>query len=64
MIGQELVMGSQGRWSQSKEFLDLITSIDEVRSKEEEDRINARDLEHLKRRLADPDVPHRKMNVP
>jgi hypothetical protein len=60
-IGRELAMGSQGGWGQSKEFLDLVKSIGEARSKAEEDRIIARELEHLKRRLADPDVPRRKM---
>lgn len=54
-------MGSQGGWGQSKEFLDLVKSIGEARSKAEEDRIISRELEHLKRRLADPDVPRRKM---
>ncbi|PWZ08969.1 AP-4 complex subunit epsilon [Zea mays] len=60
-FGRELAMGSQGGWGQSKEFLDLVKSIGEARSKAEEDRIIARELEHLKRRLADPDVPRRKM---
>ncbi|KAI5002942.1 hypothetical protein ZWY2020_027592 [Hordeum vulgare] len=60
-IGRELAMGSQGGWGQSKEFLDLVKSIGEARSKAEEDRIISRELEHLKRRLADPDVPRRKM---
>ncbi|EMS64146.1 AP-4 complex subunit epsilon [Triticum urartu] len=54
-------MGSQGGWGQSKEFLDLVKSIGEARSKAEEDRIISRELDHLKRRLADPDVPRRKM---
>ncbi|KAG8078863.1 hypothetical protein GUJ93_ZPchr0007g4617 [Zizania palustris] len=60
-IGRELAMGSQGGWGQSKEFLDLVKSIGEARSKAEEDRIISRELEHLKRRLADPDVQRRKM---
>ncbi|KAL6613934.1 hypothetical protein ACP70R_036204 [Stipagrostis hirtigluma subsp. patula] len=60
-IGRELAMGSQGGWGQSKDFLDLVKSIGEARSKAEEDRIIARELEYLKRRLADPDVPRRKM---
>ncbi|XP_044342725.1 AP-4 complex subunit epsilon [Triticum aestivum] len=60
-IGRELAMGSQGGWGQSKEFLDLVKSIGEARSKAEEDRIISRELDHLKRRLADPDVPRRKM---
>nr|KYP54408.1 AP-4 complex subunit epsilon-1 [Cajanus cajan] len=51
-------MGSQG---QSKEFLDLIKSIGEARSKAEEDRIVLREIETLKRRINDADIPKRKM---
>ncbi|XP_072969277.1 AP-4 complex subunit epsilon [Typha angustifolia] len=54
-------MGAQGGWSQSKEFLDLVKSIGEARSKAEEDRIVLREIETLKRRIAEPDVPRRKM---
>ncbi|XP_010909540.1 AP-4 complex subunit epsilon isoform X2 [Elaeis guineensis] len=54
-------MGSQGGWGQSKEFLDLVKSIGEARSKAEEDRIILREIETLKRRIAEPDVPRRKM---
>jgi AP-4 complex subunit epsilon-1 len=50
-------MGSQGGWGQSKEFLDLVKSIGEARSKAEEDRIIARELEHLKRRSPTPTCP-------
>ncbi|XP_068666799.1 AP-4 complex subunit epsilon-like [Aristolochia californica] len=54
-------MGSQGGWGQSKEFLDLVKSIGEARSKTEEERIVLHEIETLKRRIADPDVPKRKM---
>jgi len=54
-------MGSQGGWNQSKEFLDLVKSIGESRSKAEEDRIVLQEIETLKRRISDPDVPRRKM---
>ncbi|XP_057963942.1 AP-4 complex subunit epsilon [Malania oleifera] len=57
-------MGSQGGgWGggQSKEFLDLVKSIGEARSKAEEDRIVLNEIDTLKRRLAEPDIPKRKM---
>lgn len=54
-------MGSQGGWGQSKEFLDLVKSIGEARSKAEEDRIVLREIESLKRRISEPEVPKRKM---
>ncbi|CAA6668204.1 unnamed protein product [Spirodela intermedia] len=54
-------MGSQGGWGQSKEFLDLVKSIGEARSKAEEDRIVLQEIETLKRRINEPDVPRRKM---
>ncbi|XP_077212297.1 AP-4 complex subunit epsilon-like [Tasmannia lanceolata] len=54
-------MGSQGGWGQSKEFLDLVKSIGESRSKAEEDRIILSEIEILKRRITDPDIPKRKM---
>ncbi|CAJ1930804.1 unnamed protein product [Sphenostylis stenocarpa] len=57
-LGRELAMGSHG---QSKEFLDLIKSIGEARSKAEEDRIVLRQIETLKRRINDADTPKRKM---
>ncbi|KAL5550092.1 hypothetical protein UlMin_000268 [Ulmus minor] len=60
-IGRELAMGSQGGFGQSKEFLDLVKSIGEARSKAEEDRIVIHEIETLKRRLAEPDIPKRKM---
>ncbi|KAI3728002.1 hypothetical protein L6452_16627 [Arctium lappa] len=54
-------MGSQGGFGQSKEFLDLVKSIGESRSKAEEDRIVLREIETLKRRITEPDIPKRKM---
>ncbi|CAL9145664.1 unnamed protein product [Musa hybrid cultivar] len=62
-IGRELAMGSQGGgWTgQSKEFLDLVKSIGEARSKAEEDRIILREIDSLRRRIAEPDVPRRRM---
>lgn len=54
-------MGSQGGFGQSKEFLDLIKSIGEARSKAEEDRIVLHEIETLKRRITEPDIPKRKM---
>ncbi|XP_015897484.3 AP-4 complex subunit epsilon [Ziziphus jujuba] len=60
-IGRELAMGSQGGFGQSKEFLDLVKSIGEARSKAEEDRIVLHEIETLKKRLSEPDIPKRKM---
>ncbi|KAF2308766.1 hypothetical protein GH714_017374 [Hevea brasiliensis] len=60
-IGRELAMGSQGGFGQSKEFLDLVKSIGEARSKAEEDRIVLSEIETLKRRIVEPDIPRRKM---
>ncbi|OVA05702.1 Clathrin/coatomer adaptor [Macleaya cordata] len=60
-IGRELAMGSQGGWGLSKEFLDLVKSIGEARSKAEEDRIVMHEIEILKRRITEPDIPKRKM---
>lgn len=54
-------MGSQGGFGQSKEFLDLVKSIGEARSKAEEDRIVLSEIETLKRRIVEPDIPKRKM---
>lgn len=54
-------MGSQGGFGQSKEFLDLIKSIGESRSKAEEDRIVLREVETLKIRLNDPNTPKFKL---
>ncbi|GLT73924.1 hypothetical protein SLA2020_457530 [Shorea laevis] len=54
-------MGSQGGFYQSKEFLDLVKSIGECRSKAEEDRIVLNEIETLKRRISEPDIPKRKM---
>ncbi|XP_002519936.2 AP-4 complex subunit epsilon [Ricinus communis] len=60
-IGRELAMGSQGGFGQSKEFLDLVKSIGEARSKAEEDRIVLSEIETLKKRIVEPDIPKRKM---
>ncbi|KAG9143583.1 hypothetical protein Leryth_020801 [Lithospermum erythrorhizon] len=58
-IGRELAMASsQG---QSKEFQDLIKSIGEARSKSEEDRIIVSEIETLKARITQPDIPKRKL---
>ncbi|KAK4435595.1 AP-4 complex subunit epsilon [Sesamum alatum] len=54
-------MGSQGGFGQSKEFLDLIKSIGECRSKAEEDRIVLREIETLKTRLSSPNTPKFKL---
>lgn len=54
-------MGSQGGFNQSKQFLDLIKSIGEARSKSEEDRIVIHEIETLKRIINSPDIPKRKM---
>ncbi|XP_057830971.2 AP-4 complex subunit epsilon [Cryptomeria japonica] len=54
-------MGSQGGWGQTKEFLDLVKAIGEARSKAEEERIVLREIETLKKRINEPDVPKRKM---
>ncbi|GMJ00200.1 Adaptor Protein Complex 4E [Hibiscus trionum] len=54
-------MGSQGGFNQSKEFLDLVKSIGEARSKAEEDRIVLSEIETLKRCISEPDIPKRKM---
>ncbi|KAL3651019.1 hypothetical protein CASFOL_007422 [Castilleja foliolosa] len=54
-------MGSQGGFGQSKEFLDLIKSIGEARSKAEEDRIVVREIETLKARLSNPNTPKFKL---
>ncbi|KAL8259890.1 hypothetical protein R6Q59_027843 [Mikania micrantha] len=54
-------MGSQGGFNQSKEFLDLVKSIGEARSKSEEDRIVLHEIETLKRQINEPDIPKRKM---
>lgn len=54
-------MGSQGGFGQSKEFLDLVKSIGEARSKAEEDRIVLNEIETLKRRISEPEIPKRKM---
>ncbi|KAL2326390.1 hypothetical protein Fmac_025448 [Flemingia macrophylla] len=45
----------------SKEFLDLIKSIGEARSKEKKDRIVLREIKTLKRRINDTEIPNHKM---
>lgn len=60
-IGRELAMGSQGGFGQSKEFLELVKSIGEARSKAEEDRIVVGEIETLKRRLSEAEIPTRRM---
>ena len=57
-IGRELAMGSQGS---SKDFLDLVKAIGEAKSKAEEERIVLAEIESLKRRIVEPDVPRKKM---
>ncbi|XVF13778.1 hypothetical protein REPUB_Repub08aG0236800 [Reevesia pubescens] len=54
-------MGSHGGFYHSKEFLDLVKCIGEARSKSEEDRIVLNEIETLKRRISEPDIPKRKM---
>lgn len=54
-------MSSQVGFGQSKEFLDLIKSIGEARSKSEEDRIVLREIETLKARLSNPNNPKLKL---
>lgn len=60
-IGRELAMGSQGGFSQFKEFLDLVKSIGEAQSKPEEERIFLLEIETLKRGLSEPEIPKCKM---
>ncbi|XP_024531548.1 AP-4 complex subunit epsilon [Selaginella moellendorffii] len=60
-IGRELAMGSQGVWGSSKEFLELVKTIGEAKSKAEEERIVLAEIESLKRRIQEPDVPRKKM---
>jgi AP-4 complex subunit epsilon-1 len=59
-FGRELAMSSQGRWGSSKEFLDLVKSIGEAKSKAEEEQIVASEIEMRKRRIVEPDVPPRR----
>ncbi|THG18621.1 hypothetical protein TEA_020017 [Camellia sinensis var. sinensis] len=54
-------MGSHGGFGESKDFLILVKSIGETRSKVEEDRIILRKIETLKRQITEPDIPKRKM---
>jgi AP-4 complex subunit epsilon-1 len=57
-IGRELAMGAQGS---SKEFLELVKMIGEAKSKAEEERIVTQEIEVLKKKIAEPDVPRRRM---
>lgn len=57
-IGRELAMGSQ---ASSKEFLDLVKAIGEAKSKAEEERIVMAEIEMLKRRITEPNIPQKKM---
>lgn len=60
-IGRELSMGTQGNWLSSKEYLDLVKAIGEAKSKAEEESIVMAEIEHLKKRIMEPDVPRKKM---
>ncbi|OIW10789.1 hypothetical protein TanjilG_27735 [Lupinus angustifolius] len=63
-IGRELAMGAQSKelfHNHSKEFLDLIKSIGESRSKSEEDRIVLHQIQTLKIQLTEPNIPTRKI---
>lgn len=51
-------MGSQGS---SKEFLELVKAIGEAKSKAEEERLVTEEIEMLKRKIAEPDVPRKRM---
>lgn len=54
-------MGSQVGWGTSKEFLDVVKAIGEAKSKAEEERIVTSEIETLKKKIACPDVPRKKM---
>ena len=54
-------MGSQSAGGSSKDFLDLVKAIGEAKSKAEEDRIMAGEQEYLKKKLAEPDIPKRRL---
>lgn len=54
-------MGSQVGWGNSKEFLDVVKAIGEAKSKAEEERIVAAEIETLKKKIAGPDVARKKM---
>lgn len=51
-------MGSQGS---SKEFLELVKAIGEAKSKAEEERLVTEEIEMLKKKIAEPDVPRKRM---
>ncbi|BBN08260.1 AP-4 complex subunit epsilon-1 [Marchantia polymorpha subsp. ruderalis] len=54
-------MGSQVGWGTSKEFTDIVKAIGEAKSKAEEERIVTAEIETLKKKIAEPDVPRKKM---
>lgn len=60
-IGRELTMGAAQGWGSSKEFMDLVKAIGEAKSKAEEERIVTGEIETLKRKIGEPDVPRKKM---
>ncbi|KAI5077093.1 hypothetical protein GOP47_0006917 [Adiantum capillus-veneris] len=51
-------MGSQGS---SKDFLELVKAIGEAKSKAEEERLVTEEVEMLKKKIAEPDVPRKRM---
>ncbi|GAQ89669.1 Adaptin family protein [Klebsormidium nitens] len=55
------LISAQVGWGSSKEFLDLVKQIGECRSKAEEDKIVLGEIELLKKKMAEPDVPKKKM---
>jgi hypothetical protein len=55
------LISAQVGWGSSKEFLDLVKAIGECRSKAEEDKIVVGEIELLKKKMAEPDVPKKKM---
>ncbi|KAH7428459.1 hypothetical protein KP509_09G002800 [Ceratopteris richardii] len=57
-IGRELAIGSQGS---SKEFLELVKAIGEAKSKAEEERLVMEEIEMLKKKIVEPDVPRKRM---
>ena len=60
-LGRDFAMGSQSAGGSSKDFLDLVKAIGEAKSKAEEDRIMAGEQEYLKKKLAEPDIPKRRL---
>ncbi|CAI5483683.1 unnamed protein product [Closterium sp. Yama58-4] len=60
-LGRDLALASQSAVGSSKDFLDLVKAIGEAKSKAEEDRIMAGELELLKKKISEPDVPKKRM---